>query len=97
MTASRSRSRQLAKGVEGAQLIISLHCGEPARKVLALALGEHDGEGADVLDERGQLRASGQDRLELELVVQMADHDRMDRRPRSKQSQRLKSRMAPAG
>ena len=46
------------EGVKRGQLI-SLGCGKPARKVLALALGEHDGEGADVLTERCKLRAPG--------------------------------------
>ncbi|MEU3203384.1 hypothetical protein ABZ702_05790 [Streptomyces cyaneofuscatus] len=54
------------KGMETGQIVLP-DGDEPVRKTLALALGQHDGEGADVSGERVDLRAVGTHGLEQQL------------------------------
>lgn len=67
MTASRSRSMPSSEGVEAGKVVLADRV-EPIREKLALALGEHDGEGADVPGQGVELGAVGQDGLELDLL-----------------------------
>ncbi len=66
MTASRSRSMPCGKGTETGQIVLP-DGDEPVRKTFALALGQHDGEGADVSGERVGLGAVGAHGFEQQL------------------------------
>lgn len=66
MTASQSRSMPAARVMKAGE-VVAADGVEPLRKTVALALGEHFGEGPDVAGEGFEFRAVGQDFLQSEV------------------------------